>query len=236
MTAIRSEFTCAETAGVVRRALAAAFPGTRFKVRTNRYAGGASIRVTWTDGPAEAAVNPLLARFRSGDDLAAGHAPERPAHRDGSGAGVRYGADRITLHRLLSDAYHAQLAALATGLLGGDPETCGYVSAMKTSYGTFGGGTGPDLMLWLADRVQPRSVGDRLFYVAGYLRKIARNPGYLSTGGAAQIREGLRLMIKKYPAESPWNDHAERTITYLASPGVAAEGAVTALTALRALA
>ena len=43
--------TCADTAKLLRQALKARFPGTRFSVRSHTYAGGASIDVTWEDGP-----------------------------------------------------------------------------------------------------------------------------------------------------------------------------------------
>lgn len=51
--------SCAETAKLVRQALKKAFPGVKFSVRSNTYAGGASIYVTWTDGPSEADVRPV---------------------------------------------------------------------------------------------------------------------------------------------------------------------------------
>ena len=43
--------SCAETAKLVRAALKAEFPGQKFSVRSSTYAGGASIDVSWTDGP-----------------------------------------------------------------------------------------------------------------------------------------------------------------------------------------
>lgn len=41
----------AECARLIRRALGEAFPGIRMRVRTNRYAGGATVHVHWEDGP-----------------------------------------------------------------------------------------------------------------------------------------------------------------------------------------
>jgi hypothetical protein len=43
--------TCAETAQLLRPALVAAFPGVKFSVRSSTYSMGASICVSWTDGP-----------------------------------------------------------------------------------------------------------------------------------------------------------------------------------------
>lgn len=54
--------SCAETAKLVRAALKKAFPGVKFSVKSHVYAGGASMRVGWTDGPSsktvEAVTNP----------------------------------------------------------------------------------------------------------------------------------------------------------------------------------
>lgn len=47
----KSYLSCAETAVLVRKALKAAFPGVKFSVRSSTYAGGASIDVSWSDGP-----------------------------------------------------------------------------------------------------------------------------------------------------------------------------------------
>lgn len=41
----------ADTAKLVRAALARAFPGVRFTVRSQSYSGGCSVNVRWTDGP-----------------------------------------------------------------------------------------------------------------------------------------------------------------------------------------
>lgn len=43
--------TVTETAAIIRRRLKEAFPGVKFGVRSSRYAGGASIRISYIDGP-----------------------------------------------------------------------------------------------------------------------------------------------------------------------------------------
>jgi hypothetical protein len=55
-----------DTAKLVRKALKTAFPGQKFSVRTDTYAGGASIRVTWTDGPRRAEVEPVATVYAGG--------------------------------------------------------------------------------------------------------------------------------------------------------------------------
>lgn len=57
--------TCAETARLVRKALKASFPGIKFSVRSKTYSGGASIRVTWTDGPTAKQVEQITNVYAS---------------------------------------------------------------------------------------------------------------------------------------------------------------------------
>jgi hypothetical protein len=52
-----------ETAKLVRAQLKQAFPGQKFKVKSDRYAGGSSIRVDWTDGPTMKEVDAVVAVF-----------------------------------------------------------------------------------------------------------------------------------------------------------------------------
>jgi Large polyvalent protein associated domain 29 len=53
----------AETAKLVRVALAKAFPGFTFRVRSDSYAGGASIDVSWMDGPTTKEVDKVVGGF-----------------------------------------------------------------------------------------------------------------------------------------------------------------------------
>lgn len=47
-----SYISAADTAKLIRQRLKKAFPGVKFSVRSSTYSGGASIRVSYTDGPA----------------------------------------------------------------------------------------------------------------------------------------------------------------------------------------
>ena len=58
---------CAETAPFVRKALAVAFPGIKFSVRSETYSGGASITVSWTDGPRTPEVEAITRRLEGAD-------------------------------------------------------------------------------------------------------------------------------------------------------------------------
>lgn len=55
-----------ETAKLMRVALKAAFPATKFSVKSDSYAGGASIRVGWTDGPTVKRVTEISGQFQGG--------------------------------------------------------------------------------------------------------------------------------------------------------------------------
>ncbi len=55
--------TVAETAKLIRTALKNEFPGVRFSVRSKSYAGGASIRIVYFDGPAYEKVKAVADRF-----------------------------------------------------------------------------------------------------------------------------------------------------------------------------
>lgn len=83
--------TCANTAKLIRRTLAAQFPGVKFSVRSSTYSGGASIDIAWTDGPNADEVDPHTeiysgARFDGMIDMA--HSVTHWLSRDG---GARYG-------------------------------------------------------------------------------------------------------------------------------------------------
>lgn len=55
--------SCADTAKLVRKALKEAFPGQKFSVRSSTYSMGASINVSWTDGPQTADVDKVIGCF-----------------------------------------------------------------------------------------------------------------------------------------------------------------------------
>jgi len=94
--------SASETAKKVRKALKANFPGTKFSVCSKNYAGGCSVSVSYTDGPAIEKVNAIIGQYESTSfdgmiDLATTHGytdPETGEHCNG--------ADYVTAHRDLS--------------------------------------------------------------------------------------------------------------------------------------
>ncbi|PCJ68254.1 MAG: hypothetical protein COA62_15945 [Rhodobiaceae bacterium] len=94
--------TCADTAKIVRQTLRESFPGEKFSVRSHTYAGDASIRVTWTDGPCARDVEGVTkrlegARFDGMDDL------KTFKHHEVDGERVLFGANFIFTDREISD-------------------------------------------------------------------------------------------------------------------------------------
>lgn len=113
--------TVADTAKLVRQALKAAFPGVKFSVRSNSYAGGASIDVSWTDGPLESAVQETAKRYEGATfdgmtDMKSNHSTLL-AGPDGNVAEVSMGADYVFTRRDLSESYRAELAELAARVI-----------------------------------------------------------------------------------------------------------------------
>ena len=63
MTTGTRYYTVAETAKLIRPILARHFPGIKFSVRSKSYSGGASIDVSWTDGPRSKTVDEFIKGF-----------------------------------------------------------------------------------------------------------------------------------------------------------------------------
>lgn len=101
----------AEVAKLLRQALKSAFPGTRFGVRTDKYAGGASIDIRWTDGPARDRVNAIAECYRGADFDGSTDTQTYRGNRDCGGRAFRSGADFVSVDRFLSTAEARRLAA-----------------------------------------------------------------------------------------------------------------------------
>jgi hypothetical protein len=96
--------TPADTAKLIRSALKAAFPGVKFSVRTSIYSGGASINVSWTDGPAESSVDAIAKTYRGADFDGMTDSMNYLARTDAAGNRVRYGANFVFCSRQTSEA------------------------------------------------------------------------------------------------------------------------------------
>lgn len=126
--------SAAETAKIVRGQLTAHFPGIKFYVRSETYSGGASIHITWIDGPSTKAVDKVAKQYEGADfdgmiDLktyvthwllpngsivikhaegtqdAHGYKPEIINEQPDGAVEVHFGADYIFTNRLLTPEY-----------------------------------------------------------------------------------------------------------------------------------
>ena len=55
-----------EAAAAIRRVLSMTYPTTKFRVTSRSFAGGNDVRVSWTDGPTDAAVQSLVRMYEMG--------------------------------------------------------------------------------------------------------------------------------------------------------------------------
>lgn len=106
----KTYLSCADTAKLLRQALKESFPGTKFSVRSSVYAGGASIRIGWTDGPTGKTVEAVSSKF-SGAYFDGMIDYKGYKYHELDGAPVRFGADFIFTERKLSKARAEQVAA-----------------------------------------------------------------------------------------------------------------------------
>ncbi len=96
-------FTCAETAKLIRKALREAFPGAKFSVKSHTYSGGASINVSWTDGPNSDQVEAVAGHFKAAYfDSSIDY--QGSIYHMMDGQTVHFGADFVFCERHYTDA------------------------------------------------------------------------------------------------------------------------------------
>ncbi len=111
-----------DTAKLIRKALKNRFPDVKFSVRSDSYAGGASIRVRWTDGPFVKDVEAVAKKFEGASfdgmiDLKSYHT-SLLADDDGAVREVSFGADYVFCDRDLSAEYRAQIEQIIADATG----------------------------------------------------------------------------------------------------------------------
>jgi Large polyvalent protein associated domain 29 len=126
--------TCADTAKLLRVALKAQFPATKFSVRSHTYSGGASIDVSWVDGPFISDVDKIAKRYQGATfdgsiDLKEYHDGLVYFEGDNEPTLVHFGADFVFTNRDLSPAYIEQLSIEAQKVLNDNAHTSGRVFA-----------------------------------------------------------------------------------------------------------
>lgn len=101
-------FTCAKTATLVRQALRESFPGIKFAVKSHTYSMGATINVSWDDGPTELEVEQVTRHFHAGRYGDYDDAKKSVIHIF-DGEEVHWGSDRVHVSRYHSDAVVAEV-------------------------------------------------------------------------------------------------------------------------------
>jgi hypothetical protein len=107
-TEMSEYISVADTAKMLREALRRHWPEIKFSVRSKSYAGGASIRVAWLNGPSSSMVDHVAQRFAGADfdgmiDLKSYHRDLLVAP-DGTMREVHFGADFVFCRRETDDA------------------------------------------------------------------------------------------------------------------------------------
>lgn len=115
----RGYLSPAQTAKLLRQALKESFPGAKFGVITRKYAGGASIDVTWTDGPNHYQVNQLAQEF-AGSYFDGGIDYKGSRYHTLDGEPVSFGANFIFCSRESSDAAVERAIATVRNEYGAD--------------------------------------------------------------------------------------------------------------------
>lgn len=98
-------YTCAETAKLVRAELKSAFPEIKFSVRSETYSGGASITVSWTDGPTSKEIKAVVSKYAGADFDPMIDLKSYVTRTDADGNPVRYGADYVFTSRSYTRAF-----------------------------------------------------------------------------------------------------------------------------------
>jgi hypothetical protein len=101
--------SCAETAQLLRKALKETLPTITFSIRSHTYAGGTSIDVKWTDGPASQQVQRICNRFVGATFDGMTDVKSYQTHIV-NGQYIQYGADFIHAQRRLSVAFLTTVA------------------------------------------------------------------------------------------------------------------------------
>lgn len=117
MSNARRYVSAADAAKMLRAELKAAFPAIKFRVRSKNYSGGASIDVSYTDGPTHARVNEIAqkyagASFDGMQDLKSYHSSII------DGEEVHFSSDFVFVSRNLSPRFVTKLSAMIAARYG----------------------------------------------------------------------------------------------------------------------
>jgi len=95
-------YSTTETAELVRTQLKEVFPGVKFSVRSKKYSGGSSIRVSWIDGPTPKEVDEVVSYFEGAVFDGMIDLKSYVTKVSENGVPVRFGADFVFTDRSYS--------------------------------------------------------------------------------------------------------------------------------------
>lgn len=122
-------YSASETAKIIRSILKEQFPGVKFSVRSETFAGGDAVRVGWMDGPPEKMVDKAIGWLKGSTfDGMIDLKTSRYVEYEGQRASF---ADYITLSRRYSAAFLAWASVVVA-------ERCGLPPLEVTEEGEFG--------------------------------------------------------------------------------------------------
>jgi conjugative element/phage-associated large polyvalent protein len=135
----RRHIDTADVAKLIRVELKKTFPATKFSVNSKRYAGGSSIRVSWTDGPTKKRVEDVIGHFHGASfdgmiDLKSYHDSEHDGEK------VHFGNDYLFCDRELSPGFVTRVAEEVERRIGRPvPRTMAEASATRATWLENGG-------------------------------------------------------------------------------------------------
>jgi hypothetical protein len=111
-----------ETAKLIRETLkeqfSAEYPDTKFSVRSSSYSGGASINVSYTDGPSDKEVKEVVGGYAGSTFNGMIDLKEYKSSKAEDGTEVHYGSDYVFVRREISDNKREDYMKELAGMLG----------------------------------------------------------------------------------------------------------------------
>ena len=123
-----------ETAKMLRAALKEAFPGVKFSVRSSSYSMGASINISYTDGPSAEQVRAITGNFE-GSYFDGMTDYKGLNYSSVNGEEVRFGADFIFVNRIFTAPVLTSVVVEVCNFYGFDNEVT--IDSGSGNYGAF---------------------------------------------------------------------------------------------------
>lgn len=107
---MRKYISVTDTAKMIRETLKLELPGVKFSVRSDKYSGGASVDVHWTDGPVQWEVEAIAKFYQGGDFDGMTDSMSYRSYTNEGGEEIHYGADFVFCTRDYSRGFTDEVA------------------------------------------------------------------------------------------------------------------------------